>query len=53
MRILVWEGIPTIVFGPGTITQMHAINEWVNVNDVIEATKVIALGILKWCGYKT
>jgi len=53
MRILVWEGIPTIVFGPGTITQMHATNEWVNVNDVIEATKVIALGILKWCGYKT
>ena len=50
MRVLVQEGIPTVVFGPGTITQMHAVNEWVNLDAVVEATKVIALTITKWCG---
>lgn len=52
MRILMWEGIPTIVFGPGTITQMHAIDEWVSLESVIDATKVMTLTILRWCGYK-
>jgi len=49
MRILVAEGVPTIVFGPGTISQMHAVNEWVSVDAVIDATKVMALTILRWC----
>ena len=52
MRVLVQAGIPTLIFGPGTITQMHAMNEWVRVEDVVDATKVMALTILKWCGYE-
>lgn len=52
MRVLIQAGIPTVIFGPGTITQMHAVNEWVRVEDVIDATKVMALTILKWCGYE-
>jgi len=50
MRVLVSAGIPTVVFGPGTITQMHAVNEWVELKDLIEATKVMALVITRWCG---
>jgi acetylornithine deacetylase len=49
-RILIRYGIPTVIFGPGTITQMHATNEWARVDDVITATKVDALAMMQWCG---
>ncbi|MCS7386675.1 MAG: ArgE/DapE family deacylase [archaeon GB-1867-005] len=50
MRILMKMGVPTVCFGPGTITQMHAYNERVKVSDVIRATKVMATMIVEWCG---
>ncbi|MDA0998981.1 MAG: ArgE/DapE family deacylase [bacterium] len=42
--------IPTVIFGPGPTTQMHANNEWVVVEDLITATKTLALSIMDWCG---
>lgn len=42
---------PTVIFGPGPTEQMHAINEWVHIEDLIVATKVLALTILDWCGH--
>lgn len=41
---------PTVIFGPGLTEQMHATNEFVRIDDLITATKVIALSILDWCG---
>ena len=41
---------PTVIFGPGKTEQMHANNEWVLVDDVIMATKILAASILDWCG---
>ncbi len=50
-RFLIKYGeTPTVIFGPGTIAQMHADNEWVKAEDVITATKVLAITILNWCG---
>jgi acetylornithine deacetylase len=43
---------PTVIFGPGTTAQMHATNEWVRVEDVIVATKCLALMIMDWCGFE-
>jgi acetylornithine deacetylase len=43
---------PTVIFGPGPTEQMHANNEWVNINDLVTATKVLALSIMEWCGYE-
>ena len=52
-RFLIKYGnTPTVIFGPGTITQMHADNEWVKVDDIVSATKVLAATILDWCGYE-
>ena len=52
-RFLIKYGnTPTPIFGPGTIAQMHADNEWVKVDSVILATKVLAATILNWCGYE-
>jgi acetylornithine deacetylase len=40
---------PTIMLGPGDPTQAHQPNEMVPVADLIETTKVMALGIRRWC----
>jgi len=41
--------IPTVIFGPGNTNQMHSINEYVEVENVICAVKTIALAIYEWC----
>jgi len=41
---------PTVIFGPGTTSQMHATNEYVVIDDVINAVKILALAIMYWCG---
>lgn len=45
-----YGGTPTVIFGPGLTEQMHAINEWVRIDDLMTAVKVLALTILDWCG---
>ncbi|MFC1802430.1 ArgE/DapE family deacylase [Thermoproteota archaeon] len=40
---------PTVIFGPGSTDQMHATNEYVQLEDLITTTKVLALAILDWC----
>jgi acetylornithine deacetylase/succinyl-diaminopimelate desuccinylase family protein len=45
-------GIPTISIGPGDLTLAHAVNEFVEVNDLVKAAKVYALSSLEWCGYQ-
>jgi acetylornithine deacetylase len=49
-RFLVPDGgIPTVIFGPGITPMMHAMNEYVPVENLITATKVMALAIQEWC----
>lgn len=51
IRYLIKYGqTPTVIFGPGLTEQMHANNEWVDTNDLIAATKVLALTMMDWCG---
>jgi acetylornithine deacetylase len=45
-------GIPTIDFGPGTPRVAHQNNESLQEEELIKATKIIALTILNWCGIK-
>jgi len=35
-------GIPTIVFGPGSIDQAHTANEYVEIDQVVKATEIFA-----------
>lgn len=37
---LVMSGIPTVVFGPGSITQAHTTEEWVDIEQVFIAQKI-------------
>jgi len=51
MRILsLYGGIPTIMLGPGDIKHAHFANEFIDLEDLMNATKVFALLILRWCG---
>jgi acetylornithine deacetylase len=53
MRLLTIYGeTPSLLFGPGSISQCHTVDEFVDVEDLIAATKVIAYAITKWCGVK-
>jgi len=49
-RFLIRHGrTPTVIFGPGTTSQMHAMNEHVPVDNLMIATTVLALAIREWC----
>lgn len=45
-------GIPTVVFGPGTTSVAHDVNEYVELEAVFQAAEIIALTILRWCGWE-
>jgi acetylornithine deacetylase len=42
-------GIPTVCFGPGDISLAHAAEEFVPVDDIEGATKVLARVVREWC----
>jgi acetylornithine deacetylase len=51
MRLLVNEGrTPAILFGPGDVRRAHAPDESVPIPELVAATKVLALTILRFCG---
>ena len=41
---------PTVIFGPGLTEQMHANNEYVLIDDYINAAKILAATVIDWCG---
>jgi acetylornithine deacetylase/succinyl-diaminopimelate desuccinylase family protein len=43
-------GIPTVVLGPGSIELAHGFNEYVEIQDLVDAAKLYALTIVEWCG---
>ena len=40
---------PTVIFGPGKTEQMHANNEWVEVEDYVNSVRILARTIVEWC----
>jgi acetylornithine deacetylase len=49
-RFLIRHGdTPTVIFGPGVTAQMHATNEWLPLENLVIATKTLALSIHDWC----
>ena len=44
-------GIPTVAYGPGNLPQAHAENEYVEIEQLILATKTIAVTAMNWCGF--
>ena len=40
------QGIPTPVFGPGSMLQAHSKDEWVEIREVMQAAEIIAQAIV-------
>ena len=43
-------GIPSVVFGPGNLVVAHGSNEYVDLEEVVTAAKIVAAAVLQWCG---
>ncbi len=43
------SGIPTVVYGPGNLATIHGADEYVDIEDLVKGTKVLALAIYRWC----
>ena len=41
--------IPVVVFGPGVTEKAHDINEYIVVDDVLDAAVIIAGSVIDWC----
>ncbi len=44
------QGIPGVIFGPGSIAQAHSPNEFVQLEELRDAAHVMALTAAAWCG---
>ena len=42
-------GVPTLVYGPGEIAMAHAVDECVDIEELVLAAKVYALAAIRWC----
>jgi acetylornithine deacetylase len=42
-------GIPAVLYGPGSIFDAHTVNEHVELEEVVTATKVLACIVSHWC----
>jgi acetylornithine deacetylase len=42
--------VPAVLYGPGDIMKAHTVDEYVELEEVFSATKVLAWIITQWCG---
>jgi len=50
VHIINYSKIPTISIGPDN-TMAHKADEFVDIGQLVQTTKILALSILRWCGY--
>lgn len=42
------EGIPTVIYGPGDLSNAHAVDEKVSIDQLISFTKILIEFIYRW-----
>ena len=50
MILLNSQGIPSIVYGPGSLLVAHAADEYLKIDELMLSTKTYALLAMDWCG---
>jgi acetylornithine deacetylase len=43
-------GVPGLLYGPGDAAQAHTTAEYLDIDDLLTATKVVELAVVEWCG---
>ncbi len=42
-------GMPAVLYGPGDVHEAHAVDESIEIEEIMQATRVLALTIFQWC----
>lgn len=42
--------MPAVLYGPGDVREAHSVNESIALDEILTATRVLALTIFRWCG---
>ena len=45
-------GIPTVIYGPGSLNQAHTYDEWISVEELTRAAEIYALMMAEWCNQR-
>ena len=51
-RFAPYFGIPALSFGPNG-ENWHGVDEYVDLDSVVDCTKILASFVIEWCGYST
>lgn len=43
--------IPAVLYGPGNVLDAHTVDESISIAEIMQATKILALTIVEWCGW--
>jgi acetylornithine deacetylase len=41
--------IPAVLYGPGDVANAHTVDEYIQIDEIVTATKVLALTVDTWC----
>jgi acetylornithine deacetylase len=50
VHLINYAKVPTVSIGPSA-ESAHMVDEFINVDELIQLTKILALAILRWCGH--
>ncbi|WP_370617925.1 ArgE/DapE family deacylase [Mumia sp. Pv 4-285] len=50
LRLYAAAGVPTVQYGPGDIANAHAVNEYVEIDEVVRCARAYVLTALRLCG---
>ena len=50
MMFNLYSETPAVVFGPGDVAVAHGPDEYVEIDELVRAAKILALTIVEWCG---
>jgi acetylornithine deacetylase len=54
MRLFIDIGkTPTVIYGGGDVRLAHAVDEYIEVGEMVGAAETLAVAICDWCGYDT
>ena len=42
-------GIPSVIYGPGSLLQAHMVDEWLDADELVTATMTLAVTAYRWC----
>jgi acetylornithine deacetylase len=49
-HFIAFGGMPCVMYGAGDIKLAHAPDEYIEVEELLTATKVVAVALVEWCG---